>query len=157
MKKINALYVIRKENDKDKCLTIVKNKKEAFEFTTNYLRLEKANHFEAWCKAHNMNPSSDDSFKVYLSSCIDPQEANSFRMKRVSFNLSDIIEALRILCGFAPLGLSYEGPAEMGMLVTNLMNCDNKDTLERYRTQSRFNPVIKEIFESLKKAGKNVK
>ena len=145
MKKVNVIYVVKKEEDKETCLTIVKNKKDAFEFTTNYLRLEKAKHFEMWCKNRGFDPTSQITFQQYLHTCIDPNYANSFRMKKVSFNLSDVTEALRMLCGFQPLGLTYEGPMETGMLISNLMTNKDEKFQELYATQARLNPLLKEI------------
>jgi len=145
MKRVPVYYVVKKQEEYDEYLTLVKNKKDAYEYTLNYLRLEYANHFNSWCEARNLDKHSTANFQRYLVDCIGLDYANTFKLKKVYFSLSDITEALRILCGFSPLGLSYEGPMETSFIISTLQENNNPEAIERLTTQAKFNPLMEEI------------
>lgn len=124
MSKIKVFYVLNVVDGKEILLSIVPSKDCAFEYVNNYLRLDYYDHFKAWCGCHNKNFKDFDSWKVYLRDCIPSNILDGFNIKKVYLKTEEVTESLRMLCGFSPLGLSYEGTLESALLVENLPKLD---------------------------------
>lgn len=150
MKRLKVYYVMRVENGKENILSIVTNKKEAREFSANYLRLEKANHYLMWCNTRNLNPMLDSNWTKYMLNCVSQEEIDSFKLKQVHIKGKEVSEAFRVLCGFYPLGLQHEGPLEISMLMDALSVNWDSDFKNKFLLQAQLNPKMKGLIEIVK-------
>ena len=150
MKRLKVYYVMREEEAGEKLLSIVNSKKEAREFSANYLRLEKGTHFLMWCNMRKLNPMLESSWLTYAANCISYEDLGSFKLRRVYLKGREVAEAFRVLCGFYPLGLSYEGPLEIGMLTDALTGKCDENFIKRLSLQSQFSPIMQNLLNMIK-------
>ena len=105
MKKIK-LYSV---SDGGELLTIVRNKKQAFEYAKKYLISKNYSHYSAWCELRNIT-LNDDSWYLYVKICGVP---NDLEIKKGSLNLDLLVSSYRCVTRCLPLGMPWEVKEEM--------------------------------------------
>lgn len=138
-----TFFVVQSIDDCNAFLTIVCDKKDAIEFILKLLKLEKLNHFQAWCNLRNLDPSSDAAWSLYFNTCVPKEDKMKYVIRKIYYKLNDVGAILRMFGGCSPLGCKFDTPQEYDHLKQVLETQKLKEQIEL-----ALNDVGKKMMES---------